>query len=630
MDKDFYTYQPLTAHQYDDWTHQAQIDPNAFWAEQARWLDWHQPWHTVGFWDYQTADIRWFEGAKLNACYNCLDRHLPHQPDKPAILWQGDDPSQTQMWTYQTLHDRVCQIANALKALGVKKGDRVCLYLPMIPESWMCVLACARIGAIHSVVFAGFSAQSLRERILDTGARLVITADEGRRGGKTIPLKETVDAALEGTISITQVLVIAYTKTPVPKNLLRDVDFYDLVNRQSSYCPPVWMESEDPLFILYTSGSTGRPKGVCHSTAGYLLYALLTFRYAFDYRPDDIYWCTADIGWITGHSYGVYAPLANGATSVMFEGTPAYPTPARFWQIIEKFRVSIFYTAPTVIRALMAEGNDYPRSCDLSSLRILGTVGEPINPEAWHWYRSEIGRDKCSIIDTWWQTETGGILVAPWPNAVEPRPGVAGLPFFGIIPHIVTDAEKPQGALVIQKAWPGQMRTVYGNHSRFKDTYFSAHPGAYTTGDLASYTEEGHIQMGGRMDDVVNVSGHRLGTAEIESALAKHPDVSEAAIVGIPHPIKGECLIAFVVSKSQAVIDDKIALLQKWVAEQIGKHAKPDVVYIVPALPKTRSGKVMRRILRHIALGQFDNLGDVSTLADPAVIAELKKVAEPF
>jgi acetyl-CoA synthetase len=494
-------------------------------------LSWYKAWDTVGTGDYASAPIRCFEGAKLNVCYNCIDRHLPQLKDKTAFFWEGDDPQSACTLTYQQLYETVCQTANALKAMGVRKGDRVCLYLPMIPEAVISMLACARIGAIHSVIFGGFSAEALYERIQDTGAHIVITADEARRGGKIIPLKQIVDLALELPNQVMQVLVLGTPHTQVSRNLLRDVDFYSLVNRQAKQCSIEWMDAEDPLFILYTSGSTGQPKGVCHTTAGYLLYVTMTFRYAFDYKQDDIYWCTADIGWITGHSYLVYGPLANGATSVLFEGTPQYPTPARYWQVIEKYQVTIFYTAPTAIRTLKAEGDSYPNAINLNSLRILGTVGEPINSEAWNWYYSVIGKKRCLVVDTWWQTETGGIMIAPWPHVVTAQPGAAGLPFFGIIPAVLDDhgtlmTDEEEGLLIIQRSWPGQMRTLYGDPVRFQETYFEKYPGVYCTGDGARKDKKGHYWIAGRIDDMINMSGHRIGTAEIESALLLHQNIA--------------------------------------------------------------------------------------------------------
>ena len=624
-----YKYEPLTPERYHQWYQEAKEDPAAFWSEQADLLSWFKQWDTVGTGEYSSGPIHWFEGAKLNVCHNCIDRHLPQLKDKTAFFWEGDDLQDAASFTYQQLYEYVCQTANALKAMGVRKGDRVCLYLPMIPEAVVSMLACARIGAIHSVVFGGFSAEALHERIQDAGARIVITADEGRRGGKVIPLKSTVDLALEHPNQVTQVLVVRTPHAQGPRNLLRDVDFHSLVNRQAKQCPVEWMEAEDPLFILYTSGSTGQPKGVCHTTAGYLLYVTMTFRYAFDYQPNDIYWCTADIGWITGHSYLVYGPLANGATSVLFEGTPQYPSPARYWQIIEKYQVTIFYTAPTAIRTLKAAGDSYPNSVNLSSLRVLGTVGEPINPEAWHWYHSVIGKKRCLVVDTWWQTETGGIMIAPWPHVVEAQAGSAGLPFFGIIPMILNNEGTPmtteaEGPLVIQRSWPGQMRTLYGDPQRFQETYFEKYPGSYCTGDGARKDKKGHYWIGGRIDDVINVSGHRIGTAEIESALLLHQHIAEAAVVGVPHPLKGQSLTVFVVAKPGADIQQLgKATLQEWVVTKIGKHAKPDTISLVENLPKTRSGKIMRRILRQIAMGETSAFGDLSTLADPSIIEKI-------
>jgi acetyl-CoA synthetase len=605
-------------------------DPESFWAEQAQqFIDWEQSWDRVMDVDYSRAHIRWFEGARLNVCFNCVDRHLPQRANQTAIIWEGDDPNNSQHISYQELHRQVCRFANLLKARGVKKGDRVCIYMPMIPEVGYAMLACARIGAVHSVVFGGFSPEALKSRILDSDCRVVITADEGVRGGKTVPLKANTDIAVSECPDVHSVIVVKYTGAEIEWFPERDVDYYQQSQNLSEDCPIEVMEAEDPLFILYTSGSTGKPKGVLHTSGGYLLYAAITHKYVFDYHDGDIYWCTADAGWITGHSYIFYGPLANGATTLMFEGVPTYPDAGRFWQIIDKHQVNIFYTAPTAIRALMAQGNEFVTRSSRSSLRLLGTVGEPINPEAWEWYYHMVGEDRCPIVDTWWQTETGGILLTPLPGATDLKPGSATRPFFGIKPALLDNEGQPlegeaEGALVMTQSWPGQMRTVYGDHQRFFDTYFSQYQGYYFTGDGARRDADGYYWITGRMDDVLNVSGHRLGTAEIESALVLHEKVAEAAVVGFPHDIKGQAVYAYVTlmngeSPSESLRQELIELVNR----EIGPIAKPDVIQWAEGLPKTRSGKIMRRILRKIAANELDNLGDTSTLADPSVVEQL-------
>jgi len=605
-------------------------DAEGFWAARAEeFLDWYEPWQNVLDWDFHEARIRWFEGGKLNVCHNCVDRHLESRGNEPAIIWEGDEPDTDAHITYRELHDRVCRFANALKERGVSKGDRVAIYMPMVPEAAVAMLACARIGAVHSVVFGGFSPDSLRDRILDSDCRTVITADEGVRGGKKVPLKRNVDKALTECPDVSTVFVVRRTGGNAPWNDERDVWFHEACEQASDECEPERMDAEDPLFILYTSGSTGKPKGVLHTTGGYLLYAAVTHKYVFDYHDGEVFWCTADVGWVTGHSYIVYGPLANGAKTLIFEGVPSYPDASRFWQVVDKHKVDIFYTAPTAIRALMAHGDEPVTRTDRSSLRVLGTVGEPINPEAWEWYYEVVGEGRCPIVDTWWQTETGGILITPLPGATDLKPGSATLPFFGIEPALLDDKGKEiegegRGYLVIKRPWPGMMRTVYGDHKRFFDTYFSQHPGYYTTGDGAMRDADGYYWITGRVDDVLNVSGHRLGTAEVESALVLHDSVAEAAVVGFPHPVKGQGIYAYVTlmdgaEPSEALQDELVAL----VAEEIGKIARPDLIQWAPHLPKTRSGKIMRRILRKIASGETDSLGDTSTLADPSVVEEL-------
>ncbi|HEY5806937.1 MAG TPA: acetate--CoA ligase [Povalibacter sp.] len=607
-------------------------DPNGFWARMGRRIDWIQPYSKVRDTSFEERDfrIRWFYDGKLNVSANCLDRHLTRHGDKTAIIWEGDDPKLSEKITYRELYERVCQCANALRSLGVKKGDRVTIYLPMIPEAAVAMLACARIGAIHSVVFGGFSADSLAGRIADCASTLVITADEGIRGGKRIPLKSNVDIALTapGTECVKNVLVVKRTGVRVPM-YERDQWYEPLVSAQAKECAPEVVDAEDPLFILYTSGSTGRPKGVLHTSGGYLVYAALTHELVFDVREDDIFWCTADVGWVTGHSYVVYGPLANGATTVMFEGVPNYPDAGRFWQSIDKHKVTIFYTAPTAIRALMREGEDPVKFWSRKSLRLLGSVGEPINPEAWEWYHRVAGDGRCPIVDTWWQTETGGILISPLPGAIDQKPGSATLPFFGIKPAIVDSEGNTlegacEGNLIISDSWPGQMRTVFGDHQRFIDTYFKTFPGRYFTGDGARRDEDGYYWITGRVDDVLNVAGHRLGTAEIESAMVAHSKVAEAAAVGYPHDIKGTGIYVYVTLIAGAEPSETLRLdLRDWVRKEIGPIATPDLIQWAPSLPKTRSGKIMRRILRKIAANEHDQLGDVSTLADPSVVESL-------
>ncbi|KEQ13941.1 acetate--CoA ligase [Endozoicomonas numazuensis] len=605
-------------------------NPEAFWGSKAeRYLDWYRPWDSVYEGDFKKCEVSWFKGGKLNASFNCIDRHLENRADQVAIIWEGDTPDLQRKITYQEIHDEVCKLANGLKAQGVNKGDRVCIYMPMVPEAVYAMLACARIGAVHSVVFGGFSPHSLRDRILDCGCRAVITADEGVRGGKHIPLKQNTDEALKECPDVTTVVVYERTGAEIEWREGRDISYKALTTSQSSICEPEVMESEDPLFILYTSGSTGKPKGVLHSTAGYLLYTTVTFHYVFDYHEGDIYWCGADVGWITGHSYIVYGPLSNGATMVMHEGVPFWPDAARIWEIVDRHQVNILYTAPTAIRALMAKGDEYVKRTSRASLKILGTVGEPINPEAWQWYYRSVGEERCPIIDSWWQTETGGMMITPLPGATALKPGFATLPFLGIRPAILdhdgNEIVGPgQGSLVITGSWPSQIRTVYGNHQRIVDTYFSQHPGYYFTGDGARRDENGYYQITGRMDDVINVAGHRLGTAEIESALVLHEAIAEAAVVGVPHRVKGESVYAFITPMDGVEITDDLKQeLSNLVASEIGSFARPEILHPCPALPKTRSGKIMRRILRKLAQGERDNLGDLSTLADPTVIKHL-------
>ncbi len=605
-------------------------DPIAFWRKEAERISWMTFPTRIKDVDYTgSVRIRWFEDGVLNASANCLDRHLAARAEQTAIIWEGDDPKDSAHITYRDLHERVCRLANAMKALGVKKGDRVTIYLPMIPEAAVAMLACARIGAIHSVVFGGFSPESLHGRIEDCQASLLITADEGVRGGRKVPLKANADAALKNAPTVKSVIVVRRTGADVPMVAGRDHWYHELVAAASPDCPPEPMGAEDPLFILYTSGSTGKPKGVLHTTGGYLVWASFTHQYVFDYHDGEIYWCTADVGWVTGHTYIVYGPLANGATTLMFEGVPNYPTVSRFWEVVDKHKVNIFYTAPTAIRALMREGEGPVKTCSRASLRVLGSVGEPINPEAWLWYWRVVGDERCPVVDTWWQTETGGILISPLPGATDLKPGSATLPLPGVKPVLVDGEGKmlqgaTEGNLCLSDSWPGQMRTVYGDHDRFVQTYFSTFPGLYFTGDGARRDADGYYWITGRVDDVLNVAGHRMGTAEIESALVAHPAVAEAAVVGMPHDIKGQGIYCYVTLKAGVEPSEDLRKeLIAWVRKEIGPIATPDAIQWAPGLPKTRSGKIMRRILRKIAANETDNLGDTSTLADPAVVQDL-------
>jgi acetyl-CoA synthetase len=609
----------------------ASSDPEAFWGKHGRRLDWIKPYTKVKDTSFDEADfrIRWYEDGVLNVSANCIDRHLETRGEQVAIIWEGDDPSQSKRITYRELHTEVCRFANVLKAQGVKRGDRVTIYMPMIPEAAYAMLACARIGAVHSVVFGGFSPESLANRIKDCDSKCVITADEGVRGGKIIPLKANVDEALEHAPGVTSVIVVTRTGAGVPMQDGRDVTYEDEAAKVSATCAPEPMGAEDPLFILYTSGSTGKPKGVLHTTGGYMVYAAMTHQYVFDYHNGDIFWCTADVGWVTGHTYIVYGPLANGATTLMFEGVPNYPDTSRFWDVIDKHKVNTFYTAPTALRALMREGDAPVQRTSRSSLRLLGTVGEPINPEAWLWYHRVVGEGRCPIVDTWWQTETGGALITNLPGATAMKPGSATRPFFGIKPALVDEKGQflegaASGNLVLLDSWPGQMRTVYGDHARFFDTYFRTYPGTYFTGDGCRRDEDGYYWITGRVDDVLNVSGHRLGTAEIESALVAHAKVAEAAVVGYPHDIKGTGIYAYVTlnvgEEGAPALSDE---LKRWVSHEISAIARPDVIQFAPSLPKTRSGKIMRRILRKIAENELGSLGDTSTLADLSVVDDL-------
>ncbi len=606
-------------------------DPNGFWGEAGKRIDWIKPYTRVknSSYDPHNVSIKWYEDGTLNVSANCIDRHLKTRADQVAIIWEGDDPTMDEKITYRQLHERVCKFANVLKANGVKKGDRVTIYLPMIPEVAYAFLACARIGAIHSVVFGGFSPDSLAARIIDAESKFIITADEGVRGGRPIPLKKNTDEALKRCKGDEKVLVVRHTGSPVPWDAARNLWLHEELVKVDANCQPVEMSAEDPLFILYTSGSTGKPKAVLHTCGGYLVYASITHQYVFDYHDDDIFWCTADVGWVTGHSYIIYGPLSNGATTLMFEGVPNYPTPSRFWHVVDKWDVNIFYTAPTAIRALMGAGDDYVKRTDRSSLKLLGTVGEPINPEAWEWYHRVVGDGRCPIVDTWWQTETGGILITPLPGATKLKPGSATRPFFGVQPALVDEKGAllegaASGNLVILDSWPGQMRTVFRDHERFVHTYFSTYPGRYFTGDGCRRDQDGYYWITGRVDDVINVSGHRLGTAEVESALVSHASVAEAAVVGYPHDIKGQGIYCYVtlIQGNQPSEDLKKELVQH-VRKEIGPLATPDLIQFSPGLPKTRSGKIMRRILRKIAEDDFSSLGDTSTLAEPAVVEDL-------
>jgi len=620
----------INRERYDAMYRASVEQPEQFWAEQAQqFLQWQQPWDKVREYDFNQGIARWFANGKLNVSVNCIDRHLAERGDQVAIIWEGDDPSVDSKITYRQLHESVCRLANVLKQRGVKKGDRVCIYMPMIPEAAYAMLACARIGAVHSVVFGGFSPEALKDRILDSDCRVLITADEGLRGGKAVPLKANAEQALAHCPNVNTVLTVRRTGGNVPWHESRDVWYHHAVNSVSADCEPEWMDSEDPLFILYTSGSTGKPKGVLHTTGGYLLMAAMTHKYTFDYRDGEIFWCTADVGWVTGHSYIVYGPLANGAITLMFEGVPTWPDASRSWQVIDKHQVNIFYTAPTAIRALMGMGNEYVQRSSRKSLRLLGSVGEPINPEAWEWYFQEVGESRCPVVDTWWQTETGAHMITPLPGATPLKPGSATLPFFGVEPALLdNDGNEIHGAgagnLVIKASWPSQIRSVYGDHQRMIDTYFRQFPGYYTTGDGARRDEDGYYWITGRVDDVLNVSGHRMGTAEIESALVLHNAVAEAAVVGYPHDIKGQGIYAYVtlmtgVEPSDALRKEMLDICVK----EIGPIAKPDLIQWAPGLPKTRSGKIMRRILRKIAANELENLGDTSTLADPGVVQQL-------
>ena len=607
-------------------------DPERFWAEQGRRISWMKPYTKIKDVSYKgDVHIRWFYDGTLNACYNCLDRHLSTRADQIAIIWEGDSPSESKHISYSEAHDAVCRLANVLKGRGVKKGDPVTIYMPMIPEAAYAMLACARIGAIHSVVFGGFSPESLVGRIQDCNSKFVITADEGLRGGKKIPLKANVDEAATRCPSVETVIVVRRTGGPIKWKEGRDVWYHEALSAADSECPCEEMSAEDPLFILYTSGSTGKPKGVLHTTGGYMVYASMTHQYVFDYHDGEIYWCTADVGWVTGHSYIVYGPLANGAITLMFEGVPNYPDVSRFWRVVDKHKVNIFYTAPTAIRALMREGEGPVKRADRRSLRLLGSVGEPINPEAWLWYYNVVGDKRCPIVDTWWQTETGGILITPLPGAIALKPGSATLPFFGVRPVIVDNEGgvlegAMEGNLCIADSWPGQMRTVYGDHKRFIETYFATFPGKYFTGDGCRRDKDGYYWITGRVDDVINVSGHRLGTAEVESALVAHPKVAEAAVVGYPHDIKGQGIYAYVtLNVGEQPTENLRKELVGWVRKEIGPIASPDLIQWAPGLPKTRSGKIMRRILRKIAANEHSALGDTSTLADPAVVDDLVK-----
>jgi acetyl-CoA synthetase len=618
---------------YDEMYARSVSDNEGFWADQAQRIDWIKPFSKIKDVSFAKDDlhIRWYEDGTLNVCYNCVDRHLETKADDVAIIWEGDDPSRDLKITYRELHERVCKFANSLKALGAKKGDRITIYMPMIPEAAVSMLACARIGAVHSVVFGGFSPDALAGRIHDCESNIVITADEGVRGGKAIPLKANVDAAAAhaDVTTLEKVIVVRNTGNDINWVEGRDAWLHDLESAVEADCPCEEMGAEDPLFILYTSGSTGKPKGVLHTTGGYLVYAAMTHQYVFDYHPGDIYWCTADVGWVTGHSYIVYGPLANGAVTLMFEGVPNYPTSSRFWEVCDKHDVNICYTAPTAIRALMREGDEPVKRTSRKSLRLLGSVGEPINPEAWEWYYHVVGDGHCPIVDTWWQTETGGILISPLPGATALKPGSATKPLFGIQPAIVdgdgnTLEGTAEGVLIMTDSWPGQMRTIYGDHQRFVDTYFSTYDNAYFTGDGARRDEDGYYWITGRVDDVLNVSGHRMGTAEVESALVAHKDVAEAAVVGYPHDIKGQGIYAYVTLMDGVDSTDELRIeLQNWVRKEIGPIAKPDMIQWAPGLPKTRSGKIMRRILRKVAADDYGELGDTSTLADPAVVEDL-------
>ncbi|MGB3337540.1 MAG: acetate--CoA ligase [Devosia sp.] len=622
----------VTKAQYDELYARSVSDPDGFWAEQAKRLDWVKfpsKIKNTSF-AYPDISIKWYEDGVLNVSYNCLDRHLATRGEQTAIIWEGDIPGTDGKVTYRELHDRVCRYANVLKANGVKKGDRVTIYMPMVIDTAVAMLACTRIGAVHSVIFGGFSPDSIAGRVADCGSKIILTADEGRRGGKTIGLKKNVDEALAKVSGVERVIVVKVTGNPVNMVEGRDVWYHDAVAKVDADCPPEPMSAEDPLFILYTSGSTGKPKGVLHTTGGYLVWGSLTHELSFDHQDGEVFWCTADVGWITGHTYIVYGPLANGATTLMFEGIPSYPDPSRLWQVVEKHKVNIFHTAPTAIRALMGAGPEFADKYDMPTLRLLGTVGEPINPEAWMWYHKHVGKERCEIVDAWWQTETGGHMIAPFPGAIATKPGSATIPFFGVQPVVLSpegrlqEQTKAEGVLAIKDSWPGQMRSVYGDHQRFVDTYFTQYKGYYFTGDGCRRDEDGYYWITGRVDDVLNVSGHRLGTAEVESALVSHPKVSEAAVVGYPHDVKGQGIYCYVTLMAGEASDDALkAELKNWVRKEIGPIATPDLIQWAPGLPKTRSGKIMRRILRKVAENDFGSLGDTSTLADPAVVTDL-------
>lgn len=620
----------ISEDEFDEMYKESILNPNEFWHKQASdHLEWISEWTQVSEYDFSKGKVSWFKDGKINATINCIDRHLEKRADQTAIIWEGDDPKDSTHISYQELYESVCRFANALKERGVSKGDRVCIYMPMIPEAAYAMLACARIGAIHSVVFGGFSPESLKDRILDSDCQTVITADEGLRGSKIIPLKENVDEALIQCPKVHTVIVVRRTAAQVNWVENRDVDYQTITTSMDSDCEPETMDAEDPLFILYTSGSTGKPKGVLHTTGGYLLQAAISHKLVFDYKDKEIFWCTADVGWVTGHTYIVYGPLANGATTLMFEGIPTHPNPSRFWDVIDKHKVNIFYTAPTALRALMAQGDEAVKSSSRKSLRILGTVGEPINPEAWEWYYRVVGNNKCPIVDTWWQTETGAMMISPLAGSTALKPGSATKPFLGVLPALLDENGKEiegvgSGNLVIKSSWPSQIRSVYGDHQRCIDTYYSMYPGYYTTGDGARRDKDGYYWITGRVDDVLNVSGHRLGTAEVESALVVHPLVAEAAVVGYEHNIKGQGIYCYVtLMTGEAPNEELKSDLVQLVSKEIGAIAKPDIIQWAPGLPKTRSGKIMRRILRKIAANEIDNLGDTSTLADPGVVDEL-------
>ena len=627
----------MTNDEYKNLYNESIENPEKFWSDQAhKYLDWDSEWTNVKHEDFLKGEVRWFENAKINASKNCIDRHLNKSGDKIAIIWEGDDPELSKKITYRELHEEVCRLSNVLKQRGVKKGDRVCIYMPMIPEAAYSMLACARIGAIHSVVFGGFSPESLKDRILDSDCRTVITADQGLRGSKKIPLKDNVDEALNSCPNVHTVLVYERTGANINWKEGRDLHYQENIQKASADCEPEIMDAEDPLFILYTSGSTGKPKGVLHTTGGYMLQSSMSHKLVFDHKDNDIYWCTADVGWVTGHSYIVYGPLANGATTLMFEGIPTYPDASRFWEVVDKHKVNIFYTAPTALRALMAQGDEPVKKTSRASLRILGTVGEPINPEAWEWYYRVVGENRCPIVDTWWQTETGAAMITPLAGSTELKPGSATKPFFGIEPALLNEEGEEiegegSGNLVIKNSWPSQIRTVFGDHQRCIDTYYSMYPGYYTTGDGAKRDKDGYYWITGRVDDVLNVSGHRLGTAEVESALVLHPKVAEAAVVGYEHDIKGQGIYCYVTPMAGEPQSDELKdSLVGLVSKEIGPIAKPDIIQWAPALPKTRSGKIMRRILRKIASNEIEDLGDTTTLAEPSVVEDLIKNRENY